>query len=152
MRRGGHTFTTSSELEIVRQIKEKCCVVCLNPANEESNYLANRAKAYSYQLPDGTNIDIGPETFRAPEILFQPSLIGSEHKGVHDCLVNTIMRCDIDIRKSLFSQVVLSGGSTLFTGFGERLLNEVRKHHASPKETKIRIAAPPERINSPWIG
>lgn len=93
--------------------------------------------------------------------------------GVHDCLVKSIMKADIDIRRILFSQIVLSGGSTLFKGdpkleisknktfmcnniirlgFGERLLNEIRRHPLSPKETKIRIAAPPERLYSTWIG
>jgi centractin len=94
--------------------------------------------------------------------------------GVHDCLVKSIMKADIDIRRILFSQIVLSGGSTLFKGanpkveisenetfihnnsihlgFGERLLNEIRRHQLSPKETKIRIAAPPERLYSTWIG
>ena len=38
------------------------------------------------------------------------------------------------------------------TGFGERLLNEVRKHRLSPRDTKIRIAAPPERLYTTWIG
>ena len=36
--------------------------------------------------------------------------------GVHDSLVKSIMKADIDIRRILFSQVVLSGGSTLFKG------------------------------------
>lgn len=39
-----------------------------------------------------------------------------------------------------------------YLGFGERLLNEMRKHPASPKDTKIRIAAPPERLYTTWIG
>jgi centractin len=62
------------------------------------------------------------------------------------------MRSDLDLRRSLFSSIVLSGGSTLFAGFGDRLLSEVRKHTLSPKDTKIRIAAPPERMFSTWIG
>ena len=36
------------------------------------------------------------------------------------------------------------------TGFGDRLLHELRK--PSPKDTKIRISAPQERIYSTWIG
>ena len=42
------------------------------------------------------------------------------------------------------------GGSTLFPGFGDRLLNDVRR--LAPKDTKIRITAPPERLNATWIG
>jgi len=148
LRRSGHNFNTSAELEIVRQIKESACFVAFNPAKEESHQM----QKVEYELPDGSCIELGPETFRAPELLFHPELIGFEHKGVHDCLVKSIMRADMDLRRTLFSQIVLSGGSTLFRGFGDRILNEVRKHPLSPKDTKIRIAAPPERLYSTWIG
>lgn len=123
LRRSGYTFNTTAEHELVRQIKEKCCVVSFNASDQE--HQATQPK-YQYQLPDGSNIEIGSEAFRAPEILFQPDLIGSESKGIHDCMVKSIMKADIDLRRSLFSQMVLSGGSTLFPGFGDRLLNEIR--------------------------
>ena len=148
LRRAGRAFHTSAEVEIVRQMKEKCCYVAFNPGDEETS----PPQTTAYVLPDGSTVDIGPEAFRAPEILFQPHIIGSEYRGVHDSLVKSIMKADIDIRKVLFSQIVLSGGSTLFKGFGDRLLNELRRHPTSPKETKIRIAAPPERLFSTWIG
>lgn len=148
LRRSGRVFTTSSELEVVRQLKENCCVVAFNPTEQEKQVNA----PFPYQLPDGTMVNLGPETFRAPEVLFQPELIGSECRGVHDCLVTSIMQTDMDLRKTLFSQIVLAGGSTMFPGFGDRLLNEVRKHSLSPKDMKIRIAAPPERLFSTWIG
>ncbi len=148
LRRSGHVFQTSSEMEIVRQIKEQCCVVAFNPTEQENQPVTK----FSYQLPDGSYVDVGREAYRAPEILFQPELIGSESRGIHDCLVNSVMKTDIDLRRSLFSQMVLAGGSTMFPGFGDRLLNEVRKHPLSPREVKIRIAAPPERLFSTWIG
>ena len=59
---------------------------------------------------------LGPERFRAPEILFNPELIGQEYAGVHQVVVDSINRVDLDLRKSLFSNVVLSGGSTLCKG------------------------------------
>mmetsp|Transcript_465 Transcript_465/g.475 ORF Transcript_465/g.475 Transcript_465/m.475 type:complete len:384 (+) Transcript_465:89-1240(+) len=149
LRRAGHNFTTSADLEIVRQIKETCCFVAFNPAKEETHQAQQKTQ---YQLPDGSFVELGPETFRAPEILFHPDLLGNEYKGVHDCLVKSIMKADLDLRRVLFSQIVLSGGSTQFAGFGDRMLNEVRKHPLSPKDTKIRIAAPPERLYSTWIG
>lgn len=58
----------------------------------------------------------------------------------------------MDLRRVLFSQMVLSGGSTMFPGFGERLLHEVKNHSMAPQDTKIRIAAPPERLFSTWVG
>eukprot|EP01033_Poteriospumella_lacustris_P005638 gene5639-4033_t len=159
LRRAGHTFHTSSEMDIVRQIKESCCAVAVNPSKiEEMVSASSSASAASqvkqqFKLPDGTTLELGPaEIYRAPEILFQPDLIGTEYRGVHDCLVTSIMKTDIDLRRRLMSDIVLSGGSTLFPGFGERLLYEVRKHPFAPKEAKVRIAAPPERQYSTWIG
>ena len=65
----------------------------------------------SYELPDGQVITIGNERFRCPEALFQPSFLGMESAGVHETTYNSIMKCDVDIRKDLYGNVVLSGGS-----------------------------------------
>lgn len=95
-------------------------------------------------------LKLGIERFRAPEILFQPELIGEEYPGVHQVIVDCIGRADLDLRKSLYSNVVLSGGSTLCKGYGERLLSEIKK--VALKDLKIKIYAPPERKYSTWIG
>ena len=68
----------------------------------------------SFVLPDGSTLEIGPARFRAPEVLFRPDLIGEEYEGLHECLVFAIQRSDMDLRKLLFQNIVLSGGSTLF--------------------------------------
>ncbi|VDK84753.1 unnamed protein product [Litomosoides sigmodontis] len=62
----------------------------------------------------------------------------------------TVDRCEVDLRKNLYSNIVLSGGSTMFTGFGDRLLAEMRR--LAPKDVKIRISAPQERLYGTWIG
>jgi len=103
-----------------------------------------------FTLPDGHVIQVGAERFRAAEVLFNPSLVGLEYGGLHEALVSSITKADLDLRRTLFSQIVLSGGSTLFPGFGDRLLNEVRRR--APKDIKVRISAPPERKYSTWIG
>ncbi len=144
LRRGGCALTTSSERDMVRQIKEECCRVALNPRDEKS------LPAQSYRLPDGELIEIGSEAFQAPEVLFQPELIGSEEQGLHQCLHRSLMRSDRDLRSILWKQILLSGGSTMFRGFGDRLLTELRK--LSPEGTKIVISAPPQRKWSTWVG
>ena len=93
---------------------------------------------------------MGSERFRAPEILFDPEIIGLEYPGVHQIVVDAINRTDLDLRRSLYSNIVLSGGSTLTKGFGDRLLSEVQK--LAVKDMKIKIFAPPERKYSTWIG
>lgn len=59
---------------------------------------------------------VGPARFRAPELLFQPDLIGDESEGLHEVLVFAIHKSDMDLRRTLFSNIMLSGGSTLFKG------------------------------------
>jgi centractin len=149
MRRGGYNFHTTAEKEVVRCIKEDTCYVAFNPIKEEEQW-KQQGHEESYKLPDGTDLQVGAERFRAPEILFHPEIIGLEYEGVQKSLVTSILKSDLDLRKTLFSQIVLAGGSTLFPGFGDRLLNEVRK--LAPKEMKIRISAPPERKISTWVG
>lgn len=66
-------------------------------------------------------IRIGSERFRAPEVLFKPSLIGLEVRGIHETAYSSIMHCDIDIRRELLNNIVLSGGSTMFLNIQECL-------------------------------
>jgi len=153
LRRAGYAFTTTAEKEIVRTIKETACYVAFDPAKEEELLEPDKSSKpvqMAYKLPDGTTIDLGPERFRAPEPLFHPDLIGEEFLGIHECVVTSIKKADLDLRKTLYSNIVLSGGSTLFPGFGDRLLHEVKR--LAPKEVKIKISAPPERKYSTWIG
>ena len=77
--------------------------------------------------------------------------MGLEYTGVAGTLVNSISKSDLDVRKTLYNNIVLSGGSTMFRGFGARLLDEV-KHLAPPQDLKIKIQAPPERKISTWLG
>lgn len=108
-------------------------------------------------------IQIGPARFRAPEVLFRPDLLGEECEGyylellsfhfnlilimlisnlniigIHEVLMFAIQKSDMDLRKVLHQNIVLSGGSTLFRGFGDRLLAEIKR--LAPKDMKIRVS------------
>ncbi|KAL1461799.1 hypothetical protein WDU94_013670 [Cyamophila willieti] len=146
LKKEGVNFRTTAEFEIVRTIKEKACYLSSNPIKEETS----DSEKHQYILPDGSSLDIGHARFRAPEVLFRPDLIGEESNGIHEVLSFAIQKSDLDLRKVLYQNIVLSGGSTLFKGFGDRLLAEIRKN--APKDLKIRISAPQERLYSTWIG
>lgn len=172
LRKAGYIFHTSAEKEIVREIKEKKSYIALDPNKEEKEWSGTSSKASSkeidYVLPDGKTIKVstsmhsiclfavltvpqlGPERFRAPEILFDPERIGLEYQGVHQIVVEAIARTDMDLRKALYSSIVLSGGSTLTKGFGDRLLHEVQR--LAVKDMRIKIFAPPERKYTTWTG
>uniref|UniRef100_M1BVI0 Actin 2 n=1 Tax=Solanum tuberosum TaxID=4113 RepID=M1BVI0_SOLTU len=72
-----------------------------------------------------------------------------EATGIHYKAYNSIMRCDDDIRKYLFANIVLSGGSTMFPGITERMSKEITE--LAPSYTKIKVIAPPERKYSSCI-
>jgi len=147
----GHHFTTDADRAVVCDIKEKLCYIDDSDEVEE----------VEYQLPDGGScvkmadgswepIYVGSERYRCPEVFFQPSLIGSEAIGIHETTFNSIMMCDVDIRKDLCSNVVFSGGNTMFAGIGERMKKELTA--LAPPEWEIGIVATPERKYSVWIG
>ena len=145
----GHNFRSASDREIANEIKERLCYVALDFEAEMRTEPSVLEKAY--ELPAGAMILVRTERFQCPEALFQPHLLGLSMPGVVDLLFHSIMKCDDGIRDELYGNVVLSGGSTHFPGFAERVAKDLVSLAPQSMSEKIHVVAPPDKHGA-WTG
>ena len=121
----GYSFNRTADFETIRMLKEKFCYIGYDMKIEEQLATETTVLMQQYTLPDGRVIKLGPERYQAPEILFNPSLIGKESLGIHHCLFNSINESELDVRADLYKHVLLSGGTSMLPGLPSRLKKEV---------------------------
>lgn len=145
--------------EIIRDIKESMCRVSEVAFDAVANA---KIPTLTYELPDGRVLEVGTDRFTVPEQLFAPSpdlldlkgdFDGYTFDGLDGMVRRSIDGCDVDIRKELYSGIVLTGGTTLFPGLTQRLTKELNKN--LPPAFKVKIAQPAssmERKFGVWLG
>ncbi|XP_053877146.1 actin-related protein 3B isoform X4 [Malaclemys terrapin pileata] len=121
-------------LETAKAIKEKYCYICPDIVKEFAKYDINPQKwIKQYTGINAINknkftIDIGYERFLGPEIFFHPELANPDFmESISDVVDEVIQNCPIDVRRPLYKNVVLSGGSTMFRDFGRRLQRDLKR-------------------------
>eukprot|EP00330_Aristerostoma_sp_ATCC50986_P000497 CAMPEP_0114580486 /NCGR_PEP_ID=MMETSP0125-20121206/4761_1 /TAXON_ID=485358 ORGANISM="Aristerostoma sp., Strain ATCC 50986" /NCGR_SAMPLE_ID=MMETSP0125 /ASSEMBLY_ACC=CAM_ASM_000245 /LENGTH=301 /DNA_ID=CAMNT_0001772075 /DNA_START=47 /DNA_END=952 /DNA_ORIENTATION=+ len=121
----GYAFNSTADFETVREIKEKSCFASCDIGLDRKLSKETTAHIEEYRLPDQTLIKIEKERFEAPELMFNPLGAGFEMRSCHELVFECINACPMDCRPSLYENIVLSGGTTMFPGFPTRLENEV---------------------------
>ncbi len=146
----GYSFSSTAEKEIAKSIKEKLCYVPLDYEEELKAFQTNPDKKKEFELPDGQKIKVGDLMIRTPECLFRPSILGQDVPGVHEQIQKCVQDADLNLRRDLYQSITLSGGTTMFEGFQQRLDKELT--NLTPDNVRIKIIAPVERKFSIWIG
>jgi len=147
-------FTKSSVKE-ARMIKERYCYVASDFKSEGLRYDQNaEGMSRSYELPDTTVITVGPDRYKCPEILFQPSLLGADGagmKGLHQLCATSIGKIDTEeLRTAMYENVVLSGGTSMLPGIGDRMQNEVAA--LATDGASVSVICDSQRKYAAWVG
>ncbi|KAL8714354.1 MAG: hypothetical protein Q9220_001687 [cf. Caloplaca sp. 1 TL-2023] len=120
-----------SSLKTAEKVKEEYCYVCPDMVKEFARFdrEPDRFLKHTVTQPNGRSVtvDVGYERFLAPEIFFNPELYSSDFLTPLPTVVDGVIQSSpIDVRRGLYKNIVLSGGSTLYKDFGRRLQRDIR--------------------------
>jgi len=147
----GHSFTSTAELEIVKDIKEKLCFVAQDYEAEHSAATASSALDVAYTLPDRSQITVkGTVRMQIPELIFKPELNGKSCDSIQNLAWKSVSNSDVDVRRDLLKNIIMSGGTTMYEGIADRVKAEVIA--LAPPGSEIRIVAAPDRKYAVWKG
>ena len=152
-------------LAIAQRAKEAHCYVCRDLAEEFSRYDADPSRHFVHE-DAGTEcrVELGYERFVGPELLFNPSIFSSEFTTpLHKVVDSVVMDSPIDCRKPLYSNIVLSGGTTLLRGFAPRLqqgledlvqarVEKTRRETGKTVSIPIRVVSHSRQKFAVWYG
>uniref|UniRef100_A0A8C5U137 Beta-actin n=1 Tax=Malurus cyaneus samueli TaxID=2593467 RepID=A0A8C5U137_9PASS len=129
----GYSFTTTAEREIVRTSRRSCATWRWTSSRRWPRPPPPPRWRRATSCPTGRSSPSATSASAASESIFQPSFLGMESCGIHETTFNSIMKCDVDIRKDLYANTVLSGGTTMYPGIADRMQKEITalapKHH-----------------------
>ena len=140
-----YSCMTIAEGVLVREMMEKVCYVAVDYDEEMRKADKSGEIVQQYKFADGEFITVGKQRF---QVFFYPGLLGMTSPGVHEIIVESIKKCETDIRAELYQNILLAGGSTMFPGFVERMSREVSL--LSSGAHNVEVVGPAQRKFSAW--
>ena len=145
----GGKIPKNIETKVLRDIKENYCYIAYDIDEElqKADHLNDIEK--SYFLPEGQELILSTQRFKCVEPLFDPQLLQIQSNGLPYLVNETIQKCG-ELKNKMYHNILLSGGTSMFPGFKERLHKDLSQ--LVPSETTINIISPEKRNISSWIG
>jgi actin-related protein len=132
----------ATDPKAIEYIKQNFCQVRPNPKDKKT------PREWQYRRK-GLKVSLGTVTWSAPEVLFDPSLIGIGDMGLIDAVVESIEQTDMTIRRELSNDIVLTGGGSLFLGLRERFEYELKRRLP---HLPINVYALEDALTNAWSG
>lgn len=120
---------------MAKRVKEMYSYVCPDLAKEFAKFDQKPEKYFKTYQGTKRNTgqsyvcEVGYERFLGPEVFFNPEIFSSDFiTPLPDVVDESIVKCPIDVRRGLYKNIVLSGGTTMFKDFGKRLQRDIKKN------------------------
>ena len=139
----GQVFAPDSEKSILREVKEQIGFVRGDPQPSDD-------EEKLFMTSEGTQIKVGRPRYQSAEVLFDPSLIGGKSLGIPKTIAEVIRKSDEDVRDILSQNILLSGGTSLLTGFVDRVEKGILIYNQT--NSKVTVNAPVNRKIAAWVG
>lgn len=139
------------KIKEIQDIKEQYCYVSDDYQSEIQKSNQGKIAQQTIKLPDNITVSLSNQLFSAPEILFSPNKINTPSEGIHQQIHTSLEKCDSDVKLELYSNIVLTGGTSMFKGLSKRMEKEIQAVSTTPSPN-VQIIATPERKNSVWLG
>ncbi|UKK02366.1 actin II [Theileria orientalis] len=143
---------TPYDRKLAKDIKEACCYVPQDFESRLKEFESNPgANSKTYKLPDGTTVELGKECITCPEILFKPELSGRTCPNLPEICYHSVRMCEPELHRTMLSTILVTGGTSLFSGFLERCEKEIASLVNRNVPVKV-INSPQPRDISVWVG
>lgn len=177
LRAAGYPLSTPADRDVVEAAKEALCRVSADAKDEEVRQVGTHSHpdpADGFILPDQERIFLLEHAYKVPEALFDNTyltyttamsagrpttptgysqsnpIVTKALRGWVDMLRDAAAAAPRFLVQTLYENVVLGGGSTLFPGTEQRVQREIAD--IAPKGVRATCVAFPERGTAAWMG